>query len=131
MPRLEGRPGDAARLRVNNRLIGMATDAHEGRLAPAGWFVRLDRPNAVLSIIKQAEDGPQMVLRLMILWPERPHFRGTGRHGCNQSGPDEYAGTAAFRIASPSGFRAECACRHPMGGHEIVTVELQGQRRED
>jgi alpha-mannosidase len=47
----------------NNPLIPVVADSHDGRLPPAGWFARVDRPNVILSVLKQAEDGEHLVVR--------------------------------------------------------------------
>jgi alpha-mannosidase len=47
----------------NNPMIGVQTDAHDGRVLPAGAFVTVDKPNVILSVIKRAEDGEALIAR--------------------------------------------------------------------
>ena len=59
-------PSDAFRdgYEFNNQIEEVATDVHEGDLPREKGFVSIDTPNVLLSGIKKAEDGDEIVLRL-------------------------------------------------------------------
>ena len=60
------RPSDAARAgyEFNHQIEAVATDVHKGDLPKEKGFVSVITPNVLLSGIKKAEDGEELVLRL-------------------------------------------------------------------
>ena len=94
-------------------------------MPPAGWFARVDRPNVILSALKQAEDDDQLVVTACETAGERCsaafEFAGMGISRASQANMLE---RPLAELASRPEPQEVVQVSVPVGAYEIGTTKL-------
>jgi alpha-mannosidase len=109
----------------NHPLVAVTARAHEGPLPPTHAFVSVDRPNVLLTVIKQAEEGERLVARgyeidgqpctAELSWSRMPIRRADMADMLEKP---------LSPLPVESGSEQMRRARIPVGAYEIVTVIL-------
>jgi len=130
---LYAHPGDWRQGRVmqygyefNNPLIGIVAESHEGNLPSEGAWVSVDQPNVILTVMKEAEDSQDLIVRVYEFAGQKCSARLQLNHlavtKANMTNMLEKpsADLSVKPVSSNTSY-----VDVPVGSYEIVTVDLK------
>lgn len=110
----------------NNPLIAAAAAPHEGPMPAVRSFARVDRPNVILSVMKQAEDSSQLIVRAYEVCGQKCvaaiELTGMGLNTANLTNMLEEPLSAVNAEAAPP---QTTRLRVRFKPHEIVTLRAE------